>query len=276
MKVLSIDVGIKNLAFCLLTKDGTSEKFTIDKWNTIDLSEEVSYKCSTLEKGIPCSKPAKFKKNSFCYCLKHSKKQMYQVPTAELKPGYINKQKIQTLYDIADKYKISYEKPIKKINLTTLINEYIRETCFEPIIKVNASKLDLVTIGYNLKTKLDDVFEYDFDAITNVIIENQIGPIANRMKTIQGMIVQYFIMRNCAAGIEFVNASNKLKAVNTDDDSANTYKDRKKMGIKKCLELLHDAAELQSWENFFKNHGKKDDLSDALLQGLWFLGKKTS
>lgn len=274
MKVLSIDVGIKNLAFCLVTKNDNHSQFAIDKWNTIDLSEEVSYKCSTVEKGIPCSKPAKFKKNAFCFCLKHSKKQMYQVPTNELKPAYINKQKIQTLYDIADKYKIPYEKPIKKVDLTILINEYIRETCFEPVVKVNASKLDLVTIGYNLKTKLDDIFEYDFDTITNVIIENQIGPIANRMKTIQGMIVQYFIMRNCAAGIEFVNASNKLKDVQMDDD-ANTYKDRKKMGIRKCLELLHDTVGLQTWEIFFKNHGKKDDLSDALLQGLWFLGKNS-
>ena len=31
---------------------------------------------------------------------------------------------------------------------------------------------------------------------THVIIENQISPIANRMKTIQGMITQYFIMKN--------------------------------------------------------------------------------
>lgn len=274
MKVLSIDVGIKNLAFCLLEKEDNID-LTIGAWNTVDLSEEVSYTCSSAEKGVPCGKPAKFKKNAFCYCLKHSKKQSYQVPTNELKPSYINKQKIQNLYEIADKYKIPYEKPIKKAELTNLINEYIRNTCFEPIIKVNASKLDLVTIGYNLQKKLDEVLEHHFDTITNVIIENQIGPLANRMKTIQGMLVQYFIMRNCSAGIEFVSASNKLKDINIDDDLIDTYKDRKKIGIVKCLEVIHEGPQLKKWESFFTSHKKKDDLSDALLQGLWFVNKKT-
>jgi len=275
MRVLSIDVGIKNLAFCLLEKKEDDADFSISTWNTLDLSEEVTYTCSSMEKGIPCGKPAKFKKNAFCYCLKHSKKQSYQVPTNELKPSYINKQKIQNLYDIADKYKISYEKPIKKADLTTTINEYIRTTCFEPIVKVNASKLDLVTIGHNLQKKLDEVLEHEFDTITNIIIENQIGPIANRMKTIQGMLVQYFIMRNCSAKIEFVNASNKLKEINIDDDLIDTYKDRKKIGIIKCLEVIHENPHLKKWDIFFTTHKKKDDLSDSMLQGLWFLNKKT-
>ena len=274
MKVLSVDVGIKNLAFCLLEKKEGEVDFSIGAWNTLDLSEEVSYTCSSMEKGVPCGKPAKFKKNAFCYCLKHSKKQSYQVPTNELKPSYINKQKIQNLYEIADKYKIAYEKPIKKAELTTLINEYIRNTCFEPIVKVNASKLDLVTIGHNLQKKLDEVLEHEFDTMTNVIIENQIGPIANRMKTIQGMLVQYFIMRNCSAGIEFVSASNKLKDINIDDDLIETYKDRKKIGITKCLEVINENSQLKKWDSFFNTHKKKDDLSDALLQGMWFLNKK--
>ena len=275
MKVLSIDVGIKNLAFCLLEKKEDTSDFSISAWNTVDLSEEVTYNCSSVEKGVPCGKPAKFKKNAFCYCLKHSKKQSYQVPTNELKPSYINKQKIQSLYEIADKDKIIYEKPIKKVDLATVINEYIHNTCFEAIIKVNASKLDLVTIAHNLQKKLDEVLEHEFDTITNIIIENQIGPIANRMKTIQGMLVQYFIMRNCIAGIDFVNASNKLKDINIDDDLIDTYKDRKKIGVMKCVELIHTTSQLKKWESFFTTHKKKDDLSDALLQGMWFLNKKT-
>ena len=272
MRILSIDVGIKNLAFCLLTKNGTGSgtepEFTIDKWGVIDLSEEISYTCSIIEKGIPCLKLAKFKKDTSCFCLKHSKKQVYQVPTNELKPAYINKQKIQKLYEIADKYKISYEKPVKKLDLVNTINEYIHKTCFEHIVKVNASKIDLVTIGHNLQVKFDEVLENEFDNITTVIIENQIGPIAIRMKTIQGMIAQYFIMRNYGIGIEFVNASNKLKDLI--DKEKTTYKDRKKLGIQKCSELVSD---LPCWNSYFNNHTKKDDLADALLQGLWFINK---
>ena len=270
MKILSIDVGIKNLAFCLLVKQETN--FSIEKWGIVDLSKEISHTCTIVEKGVVCGKPAKFKKNASCFCLKHSKKHDYQVPTGDLKIAHINKQKIQTLYQIADKYKITYEKPIKKTDLINAIHEYIHATCFDPIENVNASKLDLVTIGRNLQTKFDDVLDHSFDTITTVLIENQISPIANRMKTIQGMIAQYFIMRNPNVSIEFVNAGNKLKNVEGSKE-ATGYKDRKKLGIQTCLDLFTTNTHLQSWESFFTTHAKKDDLADALLQGIWFFRK---
>ena len=55
-------------------------------------------------------------------------------------------------------------------------------------------------------------FDKEFEGINIdcVIIENQISPLANKMKTIQGMIAQYFIMNNTKT-IEFISASNKLK-----------------------------------------------------------------
>ena len=99
MKILSIDVGIKNLAFCLFDKPQTAQKFKITKWDTIDISEkEDNIKCVFIEKNIICNKPAKFKKEDNCFCLKHSKKQKLKIPTAEQKPTFINKQKIQKLY----------------------------------------------------------------------------------------------------------------------------------------------------------------------------------
>ena len=277
MTVLSIDVGIKNLAYCFMTTQSGITDFSIKKWGVIDLSTELNHSCSVVEKGVPCLKPAKFKKESLCFCLKHSKKQVYQVPTNDLKMAHINKQKIQNLYIMADKYKIGYEKPIKKVDLINLIQEYIHTTCFDPIDKVNASKMDLVTIGRNLQTRFDEVLENKFDTITTVIIENQISPIANRMKTIQGMIAQYFIMRNYNISIEFVNAANKLKDISgistVQDSSQNSYKDRKKLGIQKCLEVISKNVNLLDWDDYFKSHAKKDDLADALLQGLWFINK---
>ena len=40
MKILSIDVGIKNLAFCLFSKCHIGESFNIKKWDIIDISEQ--------------------------------------------------------------------------------------------------------------------------------------------------------------------------------------------------------------------------------------------
>jgi len=313
-RILSIDVGIKNLAFCLFEKESNSNYYNIAKWNIVNLSQEDEIqKCMCFEKNIICGKPAKYTLNDNYFCLKHSKKQNYQIPTNELKTNFINKQKIQKLIEIADKYTIQYEKPIKKNDLLFKINEYIKNKCFKEIIALNASQIDLITIGKNIKNKFNKIFPID-EKIDYVLIENQISPIANRMKTIQGMIAQYFIMNNNSQHIEFVSSINKLKKktstiVNNntigvcnqikmkdnthdnndnnfnnfnnfnndhsnDDTSKNDYKSRKKQGIVKCLEILTQEHQFNNMLSFFNNHNKKDDLSDCFLQGLWFINNK--
>jgi hypothetical protein len=283
-RILSIDVGIKNLAFCLFEKDINSSYFNIAKWDIINLSQEDEVqKCSCIEKnGSVCNKDAKYTLNETYFCLKHSKKQNYQIPTSELKPSFINKQKIQKLIDIADKFNIQYEKPIKKNDLLFKINEYITHKCFKEIANINASEIDLITIGKNIKNKFNKIFPIE-DKIDYILIENQISPIANRMKTIQGMIAQYFIMNNNTEHIEFISSINKLKQIsgksleeNKSQIQANVnndYKSRKKLGILKCLEFLTTEHCYNNQLVYFNNHKKKDDLSDSFLQGLWFINK---
>jgi hypothetical protein len=273
MKILSIDVGIKNLAFCLFDKSPTSEHFKVTKWDIIDISEqENTIICGFVEKNVICNKPAKFKKDDKCYCLKHSKKQQIQIPTSEQKSSFINKQKIQKLYEIAESQNIKYEPKIKKADLVKLINEHINLNYFQTIESKKAADVDLFNIGLNIKTKFNKLFENE-EKIDYVIIENQIGPLAIRMKTIQGMIVQYFIMSNLNVDhIEFISASNKLKDCDVKDKSK--YSDRKKLGIAKCLELITKDFRFVEHVDYFNKHKKKDDLSDSFLQGMWFINNK--
>ena len=273
MRVLSIDVGIKNLAFFLFDKSPSLEHFKITKWDIVDISEkEDNIKCEFLEKNIICNKPAKFKKDNNCYCLKHSKKQQLQIPTSEQKPSFINKQKIQKLYEIADSHNIKYESKVKKADLVQIINNYIGNHYLETIESKKAVDVDLFNIGINIKTKFNKLFESE-EKIDYVIIENQISPIATRMKTIQGMIVQYFIMSNVKVDhIEFISASNKLKDCSINDKK--TYSDRKKLGISKCLEMISTDFRFNEKLDYFQQHKKKDDLSDSFLQGIWFINNK--
>ena len=270
MKLLSIDVGIKNLAFCLFDK---SEHFQIAKWDVVNISTPEFTNCCVTDKNVPCTKSAKYQKNGNCYCLKHAKKQTCQIPPADLKLLFLKKQPIKkVLLEIADKYGILYTTPVVKQDLFNSIAKYTSDNYFQEIVSKNASKVDLIEIGANIKEKFNHLFVTE-ETIDYIIIENQISPIANRMKTIQGMIVQYFIMSGISvANMEFVSAANKLK------DCASTgktkYSDRKKMGITKCREILTSDPRFVNQSTFFDNHTKKDDLADSFLQGLWYINDK--
>jgi hypothetical protein len=267
MRILSIDVGIKNLAFCLLEND------KIAKWDVINLAAQDASDgcgCCVVDKNVKCSNLAKFTKNGSHYCLKHAKKQPFQIPTPELKKAFINKQKLQKLYEMADKFGIQYTNTMKKNDIIHELNEYTTSMCFEMVHSVGASEIDLVTIGKNIKKHFDQIFSGE-EVFDYVIIENQISPIANRMKTIQGMIAQYFIMTGTCKKIEFVSSVNKLKDIAPADKNVKlSYGDRKKLGISTCLEIITDTNSYSEWCAYFTSHKKKDDLADSFLQGRWF------
>jgi hypothetical protein len=312
-QILSIDVGIKNLSFCLFEiniLELVEKSIKVLKWDNIDLTkqDDIGSKCMFINDGSLktksktktktktkttikplllndiCNKPAKFIKDSKCYCLKHSKLTNFLQPSADLKHSFLNKQKIANLIEIANKYKIltetDQEQNYKKVKLIELINDFSNKNCFSVVEKGNASKVDLVTIGRNIQHRFDDILSDYLLTIDTIIIENQIGPIANKMKTIQGMLAQYFIMKNNNISIDFISASNKLKDFMTlalTLDKVNDkmdYKQRKKLGIQICSNFVDTDQKFNEWATFFSKHQKKDDLSDCFLQGMWYIKHK--
>ena len=281
MHIVSIDVGIKNLAICvfeLSTHESDTVMFDshttstndIMIWDVINLAQKDVSVCSGREKtGQNCLREAKLTKNGACYCLTHSKNVGFHRPSRDLETSFLKKQKVPRLREIAEKHCVVYDTSVKKADLINIIAKHGEDTCFDVVDKVDANKLYIVTIGRNIQYKLDILFNNSFQDIGLVLIENQISPIANRMKTIQGMLSQYFLMKNETLQIDFVSSMNKLKEeslVNT------TYSERKKAGIVKCLGII--SSDFGVWEEFFSRHKKKDDLADCFLQGMWYIRSK--
>jgi len=140
---------------------------------------------------------------------------------------------------------------------TTIVEWKVVELC-----STNATKANLIDLGKKLYEVLEEI-DYDF---THVIIENQIGPNAIRMKSLQGMITMYFIGKGCE--ITYWNASNKLKPFTTQKLS---YTERKKLSIQvtRAIVAEHFPDKLDQLQ-----HKKKDDLADCFLQLMDFLCKK--
>lgn len=282
-KIVSIDVGISRLAFCLFCNDNKNanthanpNQYTIHKWAIVNLTKtsDTVITCSL------CDNLAKYEKAGIKYCTKHCKKTPGILPSADLKPGKINKLKLADLVTLANKYSIPYSTTStpKKTDLLAIVHQHIKENGFQLIEKTNASALDLNVIGRNIKENFNALFADDIADICEVVIENQLSPMAIRMKTIQGMISQYFIMKNDGICIRFVNASNKLKgiAVTEDMGAPEDYKDRKDLSIHTCKQLINAEPQYvgTKWPEFINQKRKKDglaDLADCFLQGLWHI-----
>ena len=276
MKILSFDVGIKNLAYCYL--EYVNDVVNIIEWDIIDICREKHWicKCKKKDKNI-CNKPAKFFKNNLYYCKLHAKNSKFLVPTDNVikiqKKIKKNKISVKALIEFANTHKIfndlttkEIKKKYQKNELISNITTFINDKYLDYIEKTNTNTLNMIDCGKLLKKHLDKHFnEKDIDKI---IIENQIGPLALRMKMMQGMITQHFIENN-KNDIEFINASNKLKEFIKNKKT--TYNERKKMSIDITKKYIEEHNLMNKWKDIFIKHSKKDDLADSFLQALWYI-----
>ena len=270
MRLLSIDIGIKNLALCILeTCDDNVDFIKINYWNIINLCDDDVKVCNYIKPGKPgkktkeCAKLAKFHNNEHYYCKAHCSKSGFIIPTNDLKK--FKKLKLGELIDLAKLHGISTGLPHNKTTLVASIENYINNYQLLPIKTIKANDVDLIELGISIKKNLDKI---DFTNIDCVLIENQIGPIANRMKCLQVMISQYFIMNNIH-NIKFISSANKLKLFIEKKDT--TYSERKKYGIQYCQDILEKNVADPKWLKYFKESKKSDDLADSFLQGVYIL-----
>jgi len=267
MKLLSIDVGMKNLAYTVVNCN--NKKYTIEKWDVINLCNEKKYICMGCNKNKKkCTKPGKYYKGDESYCKLHAKDKQYKLPTSNYNIKAINKANIKTLKKLAEEYDIPVDKKMKKVKYIEEMTKDLSNNYWNIVSNVLTKDINLVQYGINLKNMFNKTFanlEFDY-----ILIENQIGPLALRMKSLQGMIMQHFIEIG-QTNIIAVNSGNKLKDF---IKGKTTYSERKKEGIKITRKILTENIDVNDWMNLFDKHRKKDDLADCFLQCLWFINNK--
>jgi hypothetical protein len=247
------------------------------EWNVLNLCDHdvvsTAFTCAELQKnGKVCGKLAKYCKDTTIICCeKHAKTSTkYKLPQKEHTAGCLKKLKINELRKLAVDKNVVGEKREELLQALLL---YFRETEWENIPnpkKQNASKTDLITLGRSLHAQL--TANPIMATVTHVIIENQISPIANRMKTIQGMIAQHYISLGNSS-IEFVSSGNKLKNLAKQSNATTGYKQNKQDGIFYCEKYLRENHIDTKWLDVLSKSPKKDDLCDCFLQALWWFNK---
>jgi hypothetical protein len=209
--------------------------------------------CNAMLKGpkkgqTHCLKVAKYKNKDkiLFFCEKHAKQgSPYLIPKKEYTITSLKKKSVEELNGLKDLIgKVeNLEKPLTKAQLIDHLLNHVLEPLVPAKVKT-AGETDLITVGRNMRDLLD-TFLLSKHEITHVIIENQISPIATRMKTIQGMLAQYFLIRFPTSEILFVSSSHKLaqfkgltKIIRTNvltneltDEKKEKYNQHKKDGI---------------------------------------------
>lgn len=246
--ILTIDIGLKNLAMCILDNpvhlphnkkpkaQKSYDQYRIHLWEVFNtLSEDEPEKCkSHLKNGKECGKKA---------CLKIITDDVHHFTCKTHFPKDITQ---------TDKHKI---KPPKRVQ------DYL----LQDITKIVLKKLEEI---YNTHIDL-------FSKVTRIFIELQ-PKVNNKMKLVShliyGKLVEKYIDTNTT--VRFVRASQKLKAYRGPVIECNlkgAYAKRKFLSVQYTLWILNnlfDQDEADKWRQLFNSHSKKDDLGDVFLMAI--------
>lgn len=234
--VLSIDIGIRNLAMCIMSCDDKKDLTTykIHLWNVFDTLDTKEYKCETIQKnGKLCNKQCGYK--------------------------YM-KDDIQ-LYSCKSHFPKDIL-PLKKCNFykKKKINDYL----LQDIARIVLQKVQYM---YENNTDL-------FDNLQNICIELQ-PKINQKMKFIShiiyGKLVELLINKPLCT-IRFIRASQKLQAYSGPEIKCTLkgkYAQRKWLSIQYTrwiLENKFNPEEKDKWLNLLNsNQAKIDDMTDTFL-----------
>ncbi len=306
--VLSFDVGIENLSYCVLSVDKTTikpprwiPKPIIYEWGLITLIPETD-----ATKTYPCQ--AKLKNGTCCQV---NATKFYDHPNkcitfcgTHLKgyPNILKKQGVtfneQLISDIPKTLKCSHVKSNKSKEIcnqdayvyTKDTNGYITGYCkyhqhtnmsISMSINVqryitanNATEYELKTVLFPKLQALNFVQRYPG---IKIVIEHQPDITREMMRVLSYALYDYYLISNLSMpenGLTYIDPKNKLLMYDGTDNISCEIKDphgRNKFLGKKYAEYLLTSYNLTDKLSYYMSFDKKDDLADSLLMGLYYL-----
>lgn len=246
MKLVSFDVGLRNLAFCILEGTGRND-VKILHWDLIDVMAEGA---GHEAKCFKCRKPANWKQQEKYACSAHKKAGRSVTKT------FLSQKTLESLKKEA--LESGIQGTTKKDLVDGLYKHYgslVWKRCVKSCKQGSVVDLaPLINTSLTSRTSM-------WTGSTKVIFEQQPD---KRMMAVQAMMHMWFECHGYST--KGVSAVHKLTNMVTVDDVTKTYKGRKKTGIVHAATLVPEQ-----WKDYMLKHPKKDDLADAFLQGLWFM-----
>ena len=294
VRVASFDVGIKNLAYCVMDMDGAREVLRIVAWDVADISgaREAAprpqcgcAKSKAKGSAAQCARPASFEKAGALFCAPHANKSAeWRIRSREEGGAALQKLRLVELAAACAAAGMEFDPSARtsKGAMLAAAEAFFAARSFAPLVverRAGAANVDLITAARGLARALDA--EPALAGVDVVLIENQIGPLANRMKAVQGMITQYFVLRRPTAEIRYVSSGNKLKGLARPEGArepgaagaeggAKRYAQHKADAIFHAREALLANPRLAPWAGGALEGKKADDYADCLLQALWW------
>ena len=150
------------------------------------------------------------------------------------------------------------------------------------IIDNTKKKLDTDELCNILWNKLDEIEA--MIEVDKVVIENQPSLKNPRMKTIQILLLSYFVaqQRTLTTPIKKIDCflprnklniyeGNNKKELEDSIKTQNKYQRTKKLSILFTKEMIKDQT---NWLEFLESNKKKDDLADSFMQGACYINRQ--
>jgi hypothetical protein len=233
--ILSIDIGLRNLAFCCMSTTDKKDisTYNIHLWEVYNTLDSDDYKCKGVQKsGKICNKKCGYKfeveGNPEHSCKIHFPKNIVCTKKNIFKKKNIDKYLLQ---DIAN---------IVLLKLQSIYDEFL-------------SELNITQIIIELQPKINQKMKFTSHIIYGKLVD---------------------IYREQGTTIKFVRASQKLKAYTgpyIECKLKGKYAQRKWLSIQYCkwfLENKFTIEQKEKWLVFFDKHSKQDDAADTFLMAI--------